>query len=76
MEKLHQRLIRTMNVDPCRRFTIGATVERTCIRLWIYNRIIIVASESFDFNLVSIFNSIIFMYFVTEKHTLRNRKYL
>ena len=61
MERLHRRLIYTMNADPCRRFTLGATVDGTRIRLWIYNRSIIVASESFDFNLVSIFNSIIFM---------------
>ena len=53
MEKLHQRLIRTMNVDPCRRFTLGATVDGTRIRLWIYSRSILVASRSFDFTTLS-----------------------
>ena len=53
MERLHRRLIYTMNADPCRRFILGATVDGTLIRLWIYSRSILVASRSFDFNTVS-----------------------
>ena len=55
MERLHLRLLHTMYRDPCRRFTLGATVDGTCIRLWIYNRSMLIASESFDFNTVNIF---------------------
>ena len=54
MERLHLRLLHTMFCDPCRRFTLGATVDGTCVRLWIYNRSMLIASESFDFNMVSI----------------------
>ena len=39
--------------DPCRRFTLGAAVDGTRIRLWIYTRSMMIASEPFDFNIVS-----------------------
>ena len=59
MERLHLRLLHTMYRDPCRRFTLGATVDGTCIRLWIYNRSMLIASESFDFIKVSVLARII-----------------
>ena len=54
MERLHLRLLHTMYLDPYRRFTLGATVDGTCIRLWIYSRSMFITSDSFDFNAVSI----------------------
>ena len=41
-----------MYIDSCRRFTLGATIENTLMKLWVYNRSIIIASEPFDFNTV------------------------
>lgn len=47
-------LIYNMYVDLCRRFTLGATIENTLIKLWVYNRSIIIASKPFDFNEVKL----------------------
>ncbi|KAI5891275.1 uncharacterized protein SCHCODRAFT_02505559 [Schizophyllum commune H4-8] len=43
---LHQ----TMRMDPRRRFTFGMTFADTTVRLWHYNREVLVVSEAFDFN--------------------------
>ena len=38
-----------MSIDTCRRFTLGATIDNTSMRLWTYNRSKFMVSESFDF---------------------------
>ena len=43
--------------DPCRRFTLGATIEDSRMKLWIYNRSMIIASDAFDLESVSYFIS-------------------
>ena len=41
-----------MRMDPRRRFTLGMTFAETTVRLWHYNREVLVVSEAFDFNKV------------------------
>ena len=41
-----------MQIDPCRRFVLGATIEDTSMRLWFCNRSMVIASEQFDINRV------------------------
>ena len=41
-----------MAIDPCRRFSLGATIEGRQMKLWHYNRSIIICSEEFDFDSV------------------------
>ena len=51
-------IIHCMSIDPCRRFTFGATIEDTRMRLWIFNRSMVIASDSFDFVTVRTFTLI------------------
>ena len=46
-----------MQIDPCRRFVLGATIEDTSMRLWFCSRSMIIASEQFDINHVCTINS-------------------
>ncbi|KAL1760728.1 hypothetical protein FB107DRAFT_269774 [Schizophyllum commune] len=43
-------LTQIMRMDPRRRFTLGMTFAETTVRLWHYNREVLVVSEAFDFN--------------------------
>ena len=49
-ERVLRSLRHCMFVDHCRRFTLGATIEDTHMRLWVFNRSTIMASESFNYN--------------------------
>ena len=52
MKQLLHSVHHCMYLDPCRRFTLGATIEDTLMRLCMYTRSMIIVSESFDFNSV------------------------
>ena len=51
-EQLLHGLHHSMYIDPCRRFTLGATIDNTSMRLWLYTRSMIVVSEPFNFKTV------------------------
>ncbi|KAJ3552851.1 hypothetical protein NM688_g3934 [Phlebia brevispora] len=50
IEQLVWNLNQTMRNDPCRRFTLGFTIENTVMRIWHCDRSEVVVSKSFDFN--------------------------
>ena len=44
-----------MSLDICRRFIIGATIDNTSMRLWTYNRSMVMVSDPFNFITVRLF---------------------
>ncbi|KAI4520239.1 hypothetical protein K525DRAFT_204175 [Schizophyllum commune Loenen D] len=49
-QNLIWELYNTMQTDARRRFTLGMTVINSIVRLWHFNREVLVVSEGFDFN--------------------------
>ncbi|KAJ3710136.1 hypothetical protein DFJ43DRAFT_1142763 [Lentinula guzmanii] len=63
--KLMWNMSRILALDPCRRFTLGFTIEDCSFRLWVLNRGTLLRTEAFDFikdqrNLVTVFLSFAF----------------
>ncbi|KAJ3718231.1 hypothetical protein C8R42DRAFT_585714, partial [Lentinula raphanica] len=42
-------MAKLLTLDPCRRFTLGFTIENTSLRLWILNRGTLLRTNSFNF---------------------------
>ena len=59
IQQVLKRLQATLAHDPCRRFALGATIEGTSMRLWVYSRSMIIASETLDFCSVSYYISFV-----------------
>ncbi|KAJ3733088.1 hypothetical protein DFJ43DRAFT_1117896, partial [Lentinula guzmanii] len=47
--KLMWNMSRILALDPCRRFTLGFTIEDRWFRLWIFNRGTLLRAQAFDF---------------------------
>ncbi|KAJ3793984.1 hypothetical protein GGU11DRAFT_811558 [Lentinula aff. detonsa] len=63
--KLMWNMSRILALDPCRRFTLGFTIEDCSFRLWVLNRGTLLRTQAFDFikdqrNLVTVFLSFAF----------------
>ncbi|KAJ3711442.1 hypothetical protein DFJ43DRAFT_1008911 [Lentinula guzmanii] len=56
--KLMWNMSRILALDPCRRFTLGFTIEDCSFRLWVLNRGTLLRTQAFDFmKLVTVFLS-------------------